>query len=622
MKSIRAALEKRTPLLFDGAIGTELYKRGVYINRCFEEANLTNRDLIANLHHDYRKAGAEVLTTNSWGANRFKLGGYNLQDQVSKINHEAARIAREVAGDDLFVAGSIGPIGMRLEPWGKLSAASAFEAYKEQAAGLIEGGADFLLLETFGDIAEIGEAIRAAKAVDIDMPIFACLTLDLGGELELGPSLEKAIAMLSGSGVDAIGLNCSVGPQPMLAAIKRVKALTSLPLIVEPNAGLPKSVEGRTIYMSTPEYFAVHTKYFLQEGVQFVGGCCGTSPEHTRVMAQAMRQHRAMSLGADSPQGIEIAASVGISDEGKPTREKVPFEAKSKWTAKLARGELVTTIELLPPSGITSTKLIASAQLVKDSGVDAINIPDGPRASSRMSAIVAAVLIEQKVGIETVLHYTCRDRNLIGMQADMIGAHAIGLRNLLLITGDPPKLGNYPDATGVFDIDSIGLAKMVDRLNSGVDVGGRSIGEPTALSIGVGVNPGHRDFEFEMVRFAKKIEAGAEWAITQPVFDVKVMEEFLEYRERQGFHIPVVMGIWPLTSYRNAQFMNNEVPGVEIPEQILSRMSRADTADASRDEGVAIARELCESMKGAVQGVQVSAPFGRIDLALRIIGFL
>jgi homocysteine S-methyltransferase len=622
-------------LLFDGAIGTELYKRGLFINRCFEEANLNNRQLILELHRDYREAGAEVLTTNSWGANRYKLRGHNLQEQVVEVNREAARIAREVAGAEAFVAGSVGPLGARMEPWGRVTAAEAFSAFREQIGGLVEGGVDLIILETFADVGEAEQAIGAARAVDSGIPVFACLTLSLQGELELGPSLEEAVAILAAAGADAIGLNCSVGPQPMLTAVQRLKTMTKLPLIVEPNAGLPKSVEGRTIYLSTPEYLANYSKYFLQEGVRYVGGCCGTSPAHIRAMAQAMRQARAMSQSAGPAQDVQpvearepsgakgAAAEVWISavqaSQEAPV-QRVPFGDKSNWTAKLAQGKKVATVELLPPAGITADKLLDNARRVREAGIDAINIPDGPRASSRMSAIVSAILIEQRVGIETILHYTCRDRNLIGMQSDMLGAHAIGLRNMLLVTGDPPKLGNYPDATGVFDIDAIGLCKMVHRLNGGVDVGGRPIGEPTALSLGVGVNPGHRDFDFEMGRFAKKVEAGAEWAITQPVFDAAIMEAFLEQLDRRGIRIPIIMGIWPLTSLRNAQFMNNEVPGVEIPESVLERLAATTSPEAAREEGVAIAGELCACMIGAVQGVQVSAPFGRIDMALRIIG--
>jgi methionine synthase / methylenetetrahydrofolate reductase(NADPH) len=622
MRSFHQIIDERVPLLFDGAIGTELYKRGMFINRCFEEANLVNRDLILQLHKEYRQAGAEVLTTNSWGANRFKLKGHNLQEQVARINLEAARIAREIAGSDLYVAGSVGPLGARMEPWGSLGPEEARIAFEEQLRGLAEGGVDLILLETFADLGELGQALAAARSVAPGLPIIACLTVSLQGELELGPSLGDAVARIEGWGADALGLNCSVGPQPMLSAMRRIRSLTAKPLIAQPNAGLPKEVDGRWIYMSTPEYLAEFSKYFLQDGIQFIGGCCGTSPEHIKCMAQTMRQYRAMSreVGEGAPSIRAEAKAKAVAGEEAVESPRVSFEAKSRWSGKIARGEKVFTVELLPPSGITPGKLLDNAKLLKEAGIDAINIPDGPRASSRMSAIVTAVMVEQRVGIESILHYTCRDRNLISMQADMLGAHAIGLRNLLLVTGDPPKLGDYPDSTGVYDIDAIGLTKLVHRLNGGVDIGGKPIGDPTALSIGVGVNPVHRDFDYEMDRFRKKIDMGAEWAITQPVFDLRALDVFLEYLAKHSLRIPVIIGIWPLSSLRNAQFMRNEVPGIVIPDSIMERMAGVDSPQAAREEGVAIAREMCRAIIDGVQGIQLSAPFGRVDLALKVIG--
>ena len=406
----------------------------------------------------------------------------------------------------------------------------------------------------------------------------------------------------------------------MLGAIKKLKGLVQTPLIMEPNAGLPKEVDGRTLYMATPDYFAEYTKNFLQEGVRFVGGCCGTGPEHIKMMAQTMRQFRAMSQTADA--GCATIRCVDVPDKKEEAAEqlRVPFADKSRWSAKLARGEKVYTIELVPPAGITPTRLLESAKAIKLAGIDAINIPDGPRASSRLSTIITAILVEQRVGIETILHYTCRDRNLIGMQSDMLGAHAIGLRNLLLLTGDPPKLGDYPNATGVFDIDAIGLARMVRKLNGGIDLGGRPIGEPTALSMGVGVNPVHSDFDYEMERFRRKLEAGAEWAITQPVFDIRALERFFSYMTKHNLKLPVIVGIWPLTSLKNAQFMRNEIPGIEIPDGVMERMARTGTPQEGRDEGVEIARQMCAAVISEAQGVQLSAPFGRVDLALRVIG--
>ncbi len=617
MISFKEIIAGRIPLLFDGAIGTELYNRGVFINRCFEEANLTNRSLLLELYGEYRKAGANVLTTNSWGANRYKLKEHNLQDQVHAINLEAARIAREAAGDELYVAGAVGPLGARMVPWGASMAQDAFDAYFEQIGGLIEGGVDVLIFETFSEIHSLEQAIKAAKAINSAIPICTCLSLNLSGELDSEPGFETAVAKIVEWGTDVIGLNCSLGPQLMLSALSRLKKLTNLPLIVEPSAGLPKVVDGRLLYMATPEYFGEHTKYFLQEGAQFVGGCCGTGPSHIKVMAQIMRQHKAMSQVSAGSEANVTSIQTAVSAVECP---RIPFEEKSSWTKKIANGTKVVAVELVPPSGITAAKLLDNARLLKNAGIDAINIPDGPRASSKMSTVVTAILVEQQVGIETILHYTCRDRNLIGMQSDMLGAHAIGLRNILFITGDPPKLGDYPNATGVFDVDSIGLTRMAQRLNGGIDIGGKPIGEPTALSIGVGVNPAPRDFEFEMDRFRKKLDAGAEWAITQPIFDVRLMDNFLEYLAKHNLKVPLIMGIWPLTSLKNARFMHNEVPGIQIPDSIMARMATAATPQDAQKEGVVIAREMYLTMIEKVQGVQLSAPFGRVDLALKILG--
>ena len=452
-----------------------------------------------------------------------------------------------------------------------------------------------------------------------------------------GGSLEDAIRGVDALGAEVIGLNCSVGPQLTLEAIERIKGLTNRPLSVKPNAGLPREIDGRTIYMSTPEYLATYTRNFLQAGVQLVGGCCGTTPAHIRSMAQAYRHFLAMHEAPVARTSVEAPPSVttvtGGNSVGSGTVgsaagatsshvtdpvERVPFAEKSRWSAKIARGERVYALELLPPSGINMAPVLEKTARVKDAGIDVINIPDGPRASSRMSTTLAAVMIEQQVGIETILHYTCRDRNLIGMQSDLLGIHAVGLRNMLLITGDPPKVGNYPNATGVFDVDAIGLTTVAYRLNGGIDVGNRMIGEPTALSIGVAVNPVHRNFEYEMDRFARKVAAGAEWAITQPIFDEADMYRFLEYIEKRGIRIPIVAGLWPLTSLRNAEFMNNEVPGISIPPAVIRRMAEAGSKEDALQTGVEIAQRLHRQLSRDVQGFQISAPFGRIDMALRV----
>lgn len=613
-------LKSQKPLLLDGALGTELYNRGVFINRCFEYANLTNSDLVTKLHEDYLSSGAQAITTNSWGANFCKLKAHNLHDKVGEINHKAAELAKSVASSgNAFVIGSIGPLGVRIEPFGPTSFAKAQSHFKEQAEGLIAGGADCINFETFSDISELQQGIVAVRELSADIPIMALTVIRADGRSHLGTPIEWIIKQLNDWDVNVIGFNCSVGPQPMMSSLEKIKSLTEKPICLRPNAGLPKLVDGRHIYMSTPEYLAHFTQEFFNAGVQFVGGCCGTSPEHIKAMANTLRYAEATRHDPNqkekSPQ-IEIKSRA----EDLPAPNRIPLKDKSHWSAAIASGEQVYSIELLPPPGIDSKKIVEKSKIIKQAGIHAINIPDGPRASARMSAVLTAVMIEQQANIETVLHYTCRDRNLLGMQSDMLGAQAIGLRNMLLVTGDPPKLGNYPDATGVFDVDSIGLTNMVHRLNGGFDLGSRSIGSPASLSIGVGVNPVHRDFQYEMDRFAWKVEAGAEWAITQPVFDINALFEFLSYIEEKKIKIPIIAGVWPLISYRNAIFMNNEVPGVVIPADIIKRMEKPNNAEDAKKLGVEIAHEMVQKLGKSVQGFQVSAPFGRIDLALQTIG--
>lgn len=618
-------------LLMDGAMGTELYAKGTFINKCFEELNLTSPALVVEVHLAYLRAGAEIVTTNSWGGNRFKLSGHNLHDKVREINHKAAEIARNAVKacgrDGIFVAGSVGPLGVRIEPWGPTSFEEARQAFAEQIQALVSGGIEVISLETFSDISELQQAVEAAREVAPGIPVIAQIAINPDGKSLMGTPLEWAMKKLDEWDVDIVGLNCSVGPQPMMTALPKIRATTTRPLCLQPNAGMPKLVEGRTFYMSTPEYFAEFTKGFLQSGVSLIGGCCGTTPDHIRAMGNAFRHHAAMSSASSEKNSgaprsrIEAASGPGDTNDTSPQSgvQPVPAIEKSAWARKIASGDRVLSVELLPPAGVKTGKIIEQSKKLKAAGIDAINIPDGPRASARMSAILTAVMIEKRAGIETVLHYTCRDRNLLGMQSDMLGAHAIGLRNMLLVTGDPPKMGTYPNATGVFDIDAIGLTNMVSRLNRGLDLGGRPVGEPTALSIGVGVNPAHRDFEYEMKRFRYKVEAGAEWCITQPVFESAALFRFLEYVEKHKIRIPVVAGVWPLLSLRNAIFMKNEVPGVVIPDSIIRRMEKPKDPEDAKKTGVEIAREMVEELGSNIQGLQLSAPFGRIDLALAIV---
>jgi len=595
-------------VVFDGAMGTELYNKGVFINRCFDEMNLSNADLVSEVHRGYRKAGVDVLETNTFGANRSKLKKHGFHEKVAEINAAGAVIARDIAGDELYVAGSMGPLGIKIEPWGPTGLDEAREVFREQAVALVGGGVDLVSLETFTDTNECHQAILAVRDVS-DLPIVAHMTLQEDGNSLYGTASEIFARLLEGWGVDAIGVNCSVGPHVMLTAVERILRVTSLPVAVQPNAGIPRDIDGRNIYLCSPEYMGTYAKRFIQAGAKIVGGCCGTTPEHLKSIIRSVRMLR------PAQRRVEIF----VPSEKKNAVTPVALPDKSVLSARIARGEFVTSVELNPPKGTDPTRILERARFLKDHGVDAVNIPDGARASARMGPMFLALMMERDIGIQTILHYCCRDRNLLGMQADLLGAYAIGLRNILIITGDPPKLGDYPDATAVFDVDAIGLTNMVTRLNHGFDLGGNPIGKPTGYLVGVGANPGAVDLDYELRRFEYKVEAGAEFAITQPVFDVAQLETFMKRIE--PFRIPVIAGIWPLASLRNAEFMNNEVPGVHVPDEVMDRMRRAeDRAEgASREEGIVIARETLLYIRGLIQGVQVSAPFGNVERALDVI---
>lgn len=606
-RNFRQLLEGDRVHVFDGAMGTMIYSKGVFINRCYDELCFKEPDLIREIHREYAKAGAEIVETNTFGATRPHLETYGLQDQVHALNQRAAELARQAVGEDLFVAGAIGPLGIRLEPYGPTSFEEARAMFKEAVQGLADGGVDCFVLETFSDLHELQQAILAVKEV-CDLPVIAQVTIQDDGKTSYGGDPADIARALDRWGADVIGLNCSVGPAILLEAVEAMAEATSKPLVAQPNAGMPREVEGRKMYMSSPEYMAKYAKRLIQAGVRFIGGCCGTTPEHIRQMADAVR--------ALSPR--QTPQFVTVSERRQPEHAvtPVPPAERSRLGAKIVAGEFVTTVEIVPPKGCDPTDMLESVRLIKKAGVDAVNVPDGPRAQSRMGAMATSLLIEREVGIEAVVHYTCRDRNLLGMQSDLLGAAAMGLHNLLLVTGDPPKMGPYPQATAVFDIDSIGLTNMVTHLNHGLDLGGNPIGKPTSFFVGVGVNPGALDLEVELKRFAYKVEAGAQYAITQPVFDPQQLLTFLERIE--GFRIPIVAGIWPLASYRNAEFLCNEVPGIVMPPSVLERMRKAETPEAARWEGVAIAREMLDEVRSAVQGVQVSAPLGKVPLALAV----
>ncbi|HEY0544725.1 MAG TPA: bifunctional homocysteine S-methyltransferase/methylenetetrahydrofolate reductase [Pyrinomonadaceae bacterium] len=617
MENFRDSLESDQIHVFDGAMGTMLYAKGVYINRSYDELNLTNPDLVREVLEEYVRAGADIIETNTYAASAPKLQQYGLEASLREINIAAARIAREASCDRCYVAGAVGPLGLRIEPYGPTSFEEAKEMFKAQVSALLEGGVDLFVLETFSDISEMRQAIRAVKEL-CDLPIVAQMTILPDGNTSFGTTPEVFTARLDEWGADVIGLNCGVGPAIVLTAIEKMRAVTNKKLSAQPNAGLPRDVQGRQFYMCSPEYMAKYAKRLIQAGVKLIGGCCGTTPAHIKLISDAVRavspRKQRVSIAEPSSTHVDVLTPADI--------KIVPPEARSLWSRKITNGEFVTSVEVLPPKGCDPQKTLDSIRLLKEAGVDGVNIPDGPRAQTRMSAQATALLVEKEIGIEAVLHYCCRDRNLLGMMSDLLGAAALGLRNLLLITGDPPKMGPYPDATAVFDIDSIGLTNMVNKLNHGLDLGNNPIGQPTAFCIGVGVNPGAINPDEEIKRFEYKVEAGAQYAITQPVFDTEQLRDFLKRIEH--VRIPIVAGIWPLVSYRNAEFLHNEVPGVRVTPSIMERMrvASAKGKEAARDEGLKIARESLQEVRDSIQGVQVSAPFGNVRYALEVFSVL
>ena len=597
----------RRVLVCDGAMGTMLYARGIFLNRSFDELNLTQPDLVAEVHKEYARAGADVIETNTFGANRVKLAAFGLADRVHAINAQGAKIARHAAREAIYVAGAIGPLGIRVEPWGKTGVDEAEQYFREQAQALLDGGVDLFVLETFRDVNEIGAAIRAVRSL-CELPIVAQMTTEEDGNSLDGVAPVSFVPELEARGANVVGLNCSVGPAAMFEALQRIARVAHVKLAAQPNAGKPREVEGRNLYLSSPEYMASYARRFINTGVRLVGGCCGTTPEHIRAIKAAVRS---LAPGATAP------AKSPAPPVAAPAAARVKRDEKSRMANTLARGGFVVSVELIPPRGYQTDALCTQARTLKIHGVDLVNIPDQAQASARMSALSAAFLVQQQCGVETILHYACRDRNLLAMQSDLLGAHAMGVRNVLLVTGDPPRVGDYQDATALVDVDSIGLTNMVHSLNGGLDIGGQPIGQPTAFHIGVAVNHGALDVEQELRRFAYKVDAGAEFAITQPVFDVAELRAFLT---RLGEpRIPVIAGILPLESVRHAEFMANEVPGVRLPEAVIDRMRRAEAAGRAADEGLAIAREIAAEVRPLVQGVQISTAPKAVHMALEVL---
>ncbi|MBN2010182.1 bifunctional homocysteine S-methyltransferase/methylenetetrahydrofolate reductase [candidate division KSB1 bacterium] len=600
---------KNEILVADGAMGTMLYAKGVYINRCFDELNLSQPKTVADIHKAYIEAGADIIETNTFGANRFKLAPHGLDDRLYDINFKGAHLAREVAGDQTYVAGSIGPLGWPIKPLGTITQEQAHDAFAEQAKALHDGNVDVFLLETFCDLTMLEIAIQAVQSVS-EKPIIAHVSFSDDARTIYGVTPAQVVERLNQYQLAAIGVNCSTGPQPIFEKIVEMAKLTSMKLSAMPNAGMPKFVEGRLIYMASPEYFAEYAKRFIQSGVSIVGGCCGTTPEHIRAIKAAVK---ALRPAETTTQSVQVSQKIDV-------KKSSDAEIKSELHRKLSEQKFVTCIEINPPRSPDVTKVLTSCRMIRDAGVDAVNIPDGPRASARMSPLALAALIQSQVKIDTILHYTCRDRNILGMQSDLLGAAALGLRNILSVTGDPPKLGDYPTATAVFNVDAIGLLRIASNLNNGNDLAGNPIEKGTSFFLGAGANPGAINFDEEINRLHQKIDAGAQYILTQPLFDMRYFDRFMD--KVAHINVPILAGILPLASFRNAEFLHNEVPGMEIPQPIRDRMGRASDKESQQKIGIEVARQMLEEIRPQVQGVYLMPPFGRHQLALEVLEVL
>ncbi|MBU8902266.1 MAG: bifunctional homocysteine S-methyltransferase/methylenetetrahydrofolate reductase [Victivallales bacterium] len=592
-------------VIFDGAIGTEFYKRDFFINTSYENLCLTAPDVVTDIHRSYVKAGAEIITANTYSANRHKLKQFGLADKTIEINRAAIKLAKAACEENTLVAASIGPVGKSTNLH-KLTFDEAVKIIGEQITTLQDAGADFILCETIHSLKDAKITIAAIDKY-ADIPFMFSFAVDSELETPKGESMTELLKIFDTSTKkpSAIGLNCNIGANGMLEALEKVLKLTKLPVIVQPNAGMPKQVDNRMIYMCSPEYLTTYAVRYINIGASGVGGCCGTGPEHITDIARSIKPLNKTHIDHS------------IIDDEVPLQQAVPMEKRSKFATKLFRGEFITSIEITPPRGFELTTTIEKSIKCREAGIDAINIPDGPRASSRISPIITAIEIQEKAGIEAVLHCCCRDKNLIGMQADLLGCASKNVNNILFITGDPPKLGDYPFASAVFDVDAIGILQVCDKLNHGVDIGGKTIGAPTPICPGAGADPNAIDMERELKRLREKVAAGAEYIITQPVFDSNALFEFME--KIADLKIPIIAGIWPLASYRNAQFMKNEVPGVSVPDEIMERMAAVESREEQAAVGIAIAREAVEELHEHVQGIQVSAPFGNIDSALAVL---
>ncbi len=631
---------RQRPLLCDGAMGTLLYARGVNYEQCFDALNLSQPELILNIHREYISAGAQVIETNSFGANRAKLEAYNLGDRVREINMRAvklAREAREVSGQSVFVAGAVGPSGRPLQAPDEHRLSELRAIFSEQVDALQDGGADLLILETFSSLAELRQAILAAK--ESGLPIVAQMSFYEDGHTLSGQSAARVAAVLSDLGVDVMGANCSVGPaatldvlEEMIAEANRhqdgLKSATHL-FSAQPNAGLPTRIDNRFFYVSTPDYFADYALRFAKAGVQLIGGCCGTTPHHIAAMRKALDEHYGVrdaetsGTAENAVQTKPVIVSNGQATIARLLEEEIILPQQGSMTRlqeKLAAGEFVVSVELDPPKGLNPAKILEGAALLQEAGVDCINIADSPMARVRMSCIALARLIQDHLGIETIIHFTTRDRNLMALQSELLGAHALGIRNILALSGDPLRVGDYPNTTGVWDLDSVGLIQAIRGMNEGHDAAGSSIGAKSSFHIGAALNLNmtEEQTEQEIEKYWRKIDAGAQFIMTQPIYELAPLLRFLDKAGKPP--IPMLLGCIPLHSSRHAEFLHNEVPGITIPDDVRARMRAA--GEYGHEEGLKLAQELLIAARGMVQGVYLMPSYGRYHVVSKLAAML
>ena len=604
-------------VLFDGAMGTQLYERGIFLNQCFEQVSLTQPSLVKQVHRDYFEAGAEVLTTNTFGASSLRLAKYGLESLWREINLKSVKIAREVAEDRIFISGSVGPSGISLDQLSRPQGRVALQSIDDQIEVLVEAGVDIICLETFTVLQELELAIERNRHYGV--PIIALYTFQSNGKGSEGQSPDAVAQRLIEAGADVIGSNCGGGPE-LLYEVTQPMVETGYPVMAQANAGRPELIEGRSIYVANHEFFSVYARRLLKAGVKLIGGCCGTTPRHIRRMANATRMlapPRATETSYITASTPTRSPSKAPQNELEVSPQPLTLMDRSELGRALAHGEFISSVEVNPPHGFDLSKKIKVAQDLKAAGVTTINIADGPRASVRMSNLAMAQRVNSETGLEPIVHVCCRDRSFLGLQSHLLGAHVMGIRNLVVITGDPPKMGPYPHSTGVYDLDSIELLRILDGYNHGVDPAGKEMPSKTSFVLATGVEPAAVDYEHELRRLEMKRDAGAEFVMTQPVYDPRQVERFLTDAKRLG--LPILLGLCPLASYRNAIFLHENVPGMQVPAGVLKRMKDAEGRGEGEAEGVKIARESLEGARDWIQGAYIMPPFGRSYLATRVL---